>query len=79
LAVVGVTMAGITSEKYSKNSSTMAEYESLRAWNDVGWIALIGGASAFAISFAITPKTPSTSVSASCTPQRCGIVVGGSL
>lgn len=79
MAVVGVTMAGITSEKYSKNSSTMAEYESLRAWNDVGWIALIGGASAFAISFAITPKAPSTSVSASCTPQRCGIVVGGSL
>ena len=79
MAVVGVTIAGVTSEKYSKNSSTMAEYESLRAWNDVGWVALIGGATAFAISFAVVPKTPVTSVSASCTPQRCGIVVGGSL
>jgi S1-C subfamily serine protease len=79
LAVVGVTMAGVTSEKYSKTSSTMAEYESLRTWNDVGWVALIGGATAFGISFAVAPKAPTTSVSAGCTPQRCGIVVGGSL
>ena len=79
MAVVGVTMAGITSEKYSKNSATMAEYESLRTWNDVGWVAAGVGTLAFAISFAVVPKAPNMRISASVTPGRSGIVLEGSL
>jgi len=79
LAVVGVTIAGISSESYSKGSSSLDEYERLHTWNDVGWVAMGVGATAFAISFAVTPKRPSTRLSASFTPQRCGIVLEGSL
>lgn len=79
LAVVGVTIAGITSESYSKRRSSVAEYERLRTWNDVGWIAAGVGATAFAISFAISPNAPPARVSASFTPYRSGILLEGSL
>jgi len=79
LAAVGVTIAGISADAYSKDSSTQAGYERLRTWNDIGWIAAGVGATAFAVSFMLTPVTHSTQVSASLSPSLCGIRLEGEL
>jgi S1-C subfamily serine protease len=78
LSAVGLVVAGATSDGYSKSSSTRAEYERLRTWNDVGWIAAGVGAGSFTLSFLFGDEAPAR-VSAAWSRQHVALGVEGNL
>jgi hypothetical protein len=58
LAAGGAIVAGVTAVTFSKDEMTESEYESLRTYNDLGWVALGVGGAAFGASFLLTPSSP---------------------
>jgi len=58
LAGAGLITAVATAASYDRSTSTKQEYESLRLWNDIGFVALGVGAASFGASFLVSPRSP---------------------
>jgi len=59
LAAAGVITALATSAAYDRDSTTKREYETLRLYNDLGFVSMAVGAGAFGASFLIGPSATS--------------------
>jgi S1-C subfamily serine protease len=62
-AVVGLTIAMVSNGSYHPGSASVAEYERLRTWNDIGWVMAGVGAGAFTLSFVLGPAKARARVS----------------